>query len=205
MSYSPSQQEDLQRIKKLPAKTQVLGGRSLVIREDGTPMPTYSEPITIIGIKEQLFIEISKEYEGEYDPEFECKTMPNGYRNKRKIDAAITRQVDAAAAGDQKAFEIIMNYTIGRPKQAIESVQVSMTYQDYLQNLVDEENYQQEARHEKAEEHHTQAVLNNTRAAFHHASVPIDVTATPQQINFVTPQQMPTQRLNSLDDVLADL
>ncbi len=53
------------------------------------------------------------------------------------IQIAIIKLVERAAQGDVKAISEMFNRILGRPKQESQNIEVSLTYQDYLDKLAD--------------------------------------------------------------------
>ena len=66
-----------------------------------------------------------EEAQREYEDELEFQGMTNA-------EVMIIRLARAAAAGDKEATASILDRTLGRPKQSVESKSMTMTYADVL-------------------------------------------------------------------------
>lgn len=105
---------------------------------DGQPTPAYRMILTNTGIQQLPLTVLSLPYErtqeeinGVLDPEFECLT--NG-------EVAMIRLARAAAGGDQSAASLLLDRVLGKPKFQAEIKTLSLTYQDFLEELARKEN-----------------------------------------------------------------
>lgn len=87
-------------------------------------------------------------YQGEWNPLTQRFEMPPDMVGLTMAEAAIYRQWLKAADGDTKAYEKLMDRMLGKPKQAVETVSMKLSYSEFLDMLATQdiqENVESEA------------------------------------------------------------
>lgn len=131
-------------IKKMLAKAdrdykRKPAGRLIVRDELGNPQPVYGEVKTRANVENSLLSMVSLPYEGVHDPETgEYINYDKRFEGMTLLDKASYELAIKAAAGDTKATEMIFDRILGKPKQQVESLSMTMSYEQYLNNLEDE-------------------------------------------------------------------
>ncbi len=104
---------------------------------DGKPVPTHTKiiskeavaqlPLTVLSLpykrsKLEIELEIDEEYEG-----------------KTNGEVALMRLADAAARGDLKALDMLLDRVTGKPKITTENKNLNLTYEDLLDQIARKE------------------------------------------------------------------
>lgn len=71
-------------------------------------------------------------YQGEWNPLTQRFEMPPDLDGLTLAEVAIVRQWQKAADGDTKAYTTLMDRMLGKPKQAVETVSMKMSYSEFL-------------------------------------------------------------------------
>jgi len=106
-----------------------------IIWEDGKPISTYIKPWTTPAMHELIARSAQIEYKPRTDTEGNILPAEQEYLGKSKYEAAIERCWTEASYGDQDRLEWLTDRMLGKPKQQVESVSMSMTYQDFIKGL----------------------------------------------------------------------
>lgn len=104
---------------------------------DGRPRPAYREIISKRAVEELHTTAFSLPYERlpleiELGIDEDLEGMTNG-------EVMVIRQARLAASGDSIAYNMLLDRILGKPKQSVEAKTLSLTYQDYLQELARDE------------------------------------------------------------------
>lgn len=120
----------------LPDKVTVEGGRFIQWRNN-VPVPRYKDPITLNfeQAKEAQVNALLLPYTGFPDEETGELTIEPRFKGLTNFQVMYIRRAEAAALGDLKAIAQIEDRLFGKPKQSVESVSMSMTYQQFLETL----------------------------------------------------------------------
>lgn len=110
-----------------------------LIWENGMPVIRYQNVIKKEAITELTKHALSQPYEGEWDEAEQCYKIDPRFVGMTKAEVIEHRLVDKAASGDILAIEKIKDRLLGKPKQQIESKNLNVTYEDYLNELAREE------------------------------------------------------------------
>lgn len=99
----------------------------------GRPTPQKEQ------IKNILFAAAGAEYKGDWDPELQQFIISDPrFRGASVIEVAITRLADRAAAGDSRAITELLDRTIDKPRQGIDSTNITGSYSDFLEALAEQ-------------------------------------------------------------------
>lgn len=71
-------------------------------------------------------------YRGVWNPLTQRFEMEVDYAGLTQAEVAILKQWEKAASGDTKAYEKLMDRMLGKPKQAVETVSMKLSYQEVL-------------------------------------------------------------------------
>lgn len=141
-----------------------LGGAGITWA-NGLPVPTVQrQNITKDQFNALLFTASSLPYIGVYDEERDTYIAEQRFQGLTCAEVVAIRLAEAAAQGNLKAVEMLLDRTIGKPKQQIESVSMKMSYTEYLEHLA-------------AEEQRHQAPTERTQ----HVEIDVTPTHTPTQ------------------------
>ena len=78
-------------------------------------------------------------YIGDWNPLTSQYEVEPEFQGMTNAEVAILRQARKAANGDQKATETFFDRLLGKPKQAVESISMRMSYSEYLDLLAQQE------------------------------------------------------------------
>jgi hypothetical protein len=116
---------------------------------DGLPRPRYAEPYTreqvaaLQSVALALPYELICDHEGVPLPEeLRFQGMSNG-------EVGSIRLVEAFARGDLDAGKYVLDRQLGKPKQQVESLSMTMTYKDFLLQVAESDARQLEQNKEK--------------------------------------------------------
>jgi hypothetical protein len=123
-------QAALDKAKKVPSS-------SAIRWENGVPIPVRMETINKNYIPTLLEILVSEEYEGHLDETGE-RFIDSRYAGNSYLEAILRQMVEGAAAGNAKSAEMVLDRLMGKPKQAIESVNMNMSYEQFLDRLAED-------------------------------------------------------------------
>lgn len=117
-------------------------GGALFHWEEGKPVPKKGKTRRTMSktqLEQTLFAGGSLPYMGEWDPKLQMWNIDPSFDGLTNFEVAAIRLNQIAASGNLKAIEIVLDRTLGKPKQQIESVTARMTYAEYLDMLANEE------------------------------------------------------------------
>lgn len=111
---------------------------SVITWESGEPVVKYRQMLTKNVIANMPIVAMSMPYkrtqeeiEEDIDPEFEGKT---------NIEVMNIRLARKAAEGNLEAYRLLTERVLGRPKQEVQSTNLSMSYSEFLEKVTEEEN-----------------------------------------------------------------
>jgi hypothetical protein len=117
----------------------VSGNKVMITWVNGVPEPTYGKIVNTQSVKKLASVAASLPYEGEWDPELEMHIIEPRFKGLTNIEVMWIRLAEKAASGDTAAMNMIFDRILGKPKQSVESASVSMTYQEFLQTIAQQE------------------------------------------------------------------
>ena len=109
-------------------------GGKLVKWENGVPVPVYTEPVTPQSVTKLIRHEYATEYEPLLDPEGNPLFGEDRYIGLTKAEAAAVRFTNASARGDMDATKFIYDRILGKPKQQVETISMTLTLEEFLAN-----------------------------------------------------------------------
>lgn len=110
-------------------------GKIVSVNEKGQLVAIYVPPDTTDLMKKLPMAKALEQFSPHRDPVTnEIYPQDIQHIGKVKLEVAIERQIDDAAAGSLKALDWIYDRTVGKAKQSVESVNLTMTYQEYVAN-----------------------------------------------------------------------
>ncbi len=111
---------------------------SVITWESGEPVVKYRQMLTKNVIADMPIVAMSMPYkrtqeeiDNDIDPEFEGKT---------NVEVMNIRLARKAAKGDLDAYRLLTERVLGRPKQEVQSTNLSMSYSEFLEKVTEEEN-----------------------------------------------------------------
>lgn len=107
--------------------------------ENGVPVKKHRVVMKKEDIQEMKYHAAQQMYVGDWDPIAQDYVVDERYVGMTKLEVAQHKQMDAAARGDLKALEQIEDRVLGKPKQQVESVQISATLEDFLEKVAQQE------------------------------------------------------------------
>lgn len=102
---------------------------------DGLPVPVARPMISKEGIRQLPQAVMSLQYEGNPNDPLEDPE----YLKMTNAEVMLIKLANNAGRGDIDATRMLLEYSIGKPKQEIESKQLKLTYQDYLEEIARKE------------------------------------------------------------------
>lgn len=110
---------------------------SLVRWVDDVPHPTVGKSLAKQQLAAVQLAMLSAPYLGTYNPDTGLHEIEPGFENTTNFTAAALKLAMKAASGDVQAYNAALDRVIGKPKQAVESVNMSMSYTEWLDANVD--------------------------------------------------------------------
>ena len=101
---------------------------------NGVPEPIVKH-ITPTSVKALATTALSMPYQGEYNAELDMYIIEPRFANMTNAEVMWIRTAEKAAAGDLAATNLILDRILGKPKQSVESMSMSMTYPEFLEHL----------------------------------------------------------------------
>jgi hypothetical protein len=105
---------------------------------NGVPEPYYEE-ITPASIKSLAVVASSLPYEGDWDEDLQINIVEPRFEGMTNIEVMYIRIAEKAAHGNLEAANIMLDRILGKPKQSVESTSMTMSYQEYLNVIAQEE------------------------------------------------------------------
>jgi len=109
-------------------------GGELFIWKEGIPEPRNAKSMAREEVERLHFASLGLPYKGEWDAQTQSYKMEQRYKGLTLGEVMVLKATERAANGDHKAYTDIMDRVLGKPKQAVESVSLSMKYSDYLKH-----------------------------------------------------------------------
>lgn len=108
----------------------------LIAWENNVPVPVYVPPVTKGGISQMMHTALSMPYMGQYDQDTgEYVDIEPRFVGLTNLEVMTIRAAEKGARGSLKAMDMLLDRTLGKPKQEIESKVMTLTYQDVLDTL----------------------------------------------------------------------
>lgn len=110
-----------------------------IVWENGIPKKKYKLVMAKEDIQEMKIHAATQMYHGEWDPINQTYIVDPRYEGLSKIEVAQHKLMDKAAAGDIDALSKIEDRILGKPKQQVESLQISATLESFLEKVAKDE------------------------------------------------------------------
>jgi hypothetical protein len=107
--------------------------------ENGVPVKKTRIALKKEDVQEMKYHAAQQMYVGDWDPINQDYNVDERYVGMTKLEVAQHKQIDAAARGDLQALNQVEDRILGRPKQQVESVQISATLEDFLSRVAEQE------------------------------------------------------------------
>lgn len=78
-------------------------------------------------------------YQGEYNEELDMYIIEPRFEGMTNAEVMWIRTAEKAASGDLAATNLILDRVLGKPKQSVESMSMSMSYPEFLEFLAKKE------------------------------------------------------------------
>lgn len=117
-----------------------VGNKVMITWVNGVPEPTTVKIVNPQSVKKLAQVAASLPYQGEWDEELETYIVEPRFKGMSNIEVMWIRLAEKAANGDTGAMNMMFDRILGKPKQSVETASVSMTYQDFLEQLKRSEN-----------------------------------------------------------------
>jgi hypothetical protein len=107
----------------------VINRRMIVWGKDGLPAPATTPLITKPQIEALVSASLSLPYDGDklgLEPEFDGLT---------NVEVMMIRMARGAANGDLELAKELLDRVLGKPKQSVESKSLSLSYEDFLNEV----------------------------------------------------------------------
>ena len=118
---------------------------------DGMPEVAYRNVIKKEALPELKRHALSQMYEGEWDSVNQCYEIDPRYVGMTKAEVIEHKKVDLACAGDLQAMKEIDDRLLGKPKQQVESKNLNVSYEDWLNEIARQEEGTNDGRSEPTE------------------------------------------------------
>lgn len=105
---------------------------------NGMPEPVVKH-ITPSSVKQLASTALSMPYQGEYNAELDIFVVEPRFSGMTNAEVMWIKIAEKAATGDLSAVNIILDRVLGKPKQSVESMSMSMTYPEFLEHLAKQE------------------------------------------------------------------
>lgn len=119
------------------------GGAVYDWSKEGIPSPKLSKTMMKEQVQQLYHAAIARPYMGQWNPDTQTYFCEADYRHLTKMEVIIERIVDRATTGELKAVDMLMDRVLGKPKQSVEAVTMSLSYTEYLDRLAKEEQEEQ--------------------------------------------------------------
>jgi len=113
-------------------------GGKMIRWVNGVPEPYYVTPVNAAAVKTLSTVAAALPYEGEWDEELGMKVIEPRFRGMTNAEVMWIRIAEKAANGNLEAAKMILDRILGKPKQSVESTSMSMSYQEFL-NMIEEQ------------------------------------------------------------------
>lgn len=106
---------------------------------DGIPYPAYGNPMTKQQIAAGAPMALGQMYVPLRDADGEYLPGEQDYEGMSNADVMWTRIGRKAALGDMEAANMLLDRSVGKPKQHVETLSVTATLQDFLDQIAGED------------------------------------------------------------------
>lgn len=100
---------------------------------DELPQPLGGKRFQRDQVESLYFAAAALPYRGEWDSELQTFVMDERFEGLTYGEVMVMRQIIAAGAGDLGAVEKVMDRLLGKPKQAVETKSMTMSYAEFLE------------------------------------------------------------------------
>ena len=107
--------------------------KRVLVWKDGLPTPVDDVLISKAGIEQSMRAALSLKYRGYWDVDKQDWVIEAEFLGMTNIEVLAIRMAQGAANGDLDMMKQILDRTLGKPKQSVESVNMNMSYQDFLE------------------------------------------------------------------------
>lgn len=109
--------------------------KPITVWRDGVPFISTEPVIPKAKYNDILETAMSAPYTGYVDPVHGELVIEPHLVGKTMIEATLYHVAQSAAQGNPKSIEFVFDRLLGKPKQAIESTNLNMSYQDFLDSI----------------------------------------------------------------------
>jgi len=102
---------------------------------ENLPRPKRGSPMAREHIQHMLFAGAALPYNGEWDAIDQQRVIDPDFEGCTYGEVIVMRLIQKAAAGEDKALKEFFDRTLGKPKQAVETVSMRLSYTEYLDML----------------------------------------------------------------------
>jgi hypothetical protein len=120
----------LANIPRPPRGVSIAG--KFIIWKNGIPVPAYVKPFTPQSVNKLLASSLQIEYEPLLNQDGTPLAGEEKHIGKTKLEVGVERLANTFSRGDQDAITFAFDRLLGKPKQSVESVTISGTYEDFL-------------------------------------------------------------------------
>lgn len=119
-------------------KNEVAHYESIVSWEGGEPVVKYRQMLTKDVIADMPVAALSLPYQ-RTEEEVALGTGKE-FEGKTNAEVMNIRLVRRAAEGNMEAYKLITERVLGKPKQEVQSTNLSISYSEFLENITEKEN-----------------------------------------------------------------
>ena len=135
-SQQQQQSDDQLKLPVVKGRRSVTRGGMRTIWRNGQPVPIYTPPVTPDNIQDMHQNALQQTYKPPLDAQGNLlDPKEEEFIGMPKLEVGFHKRADKIAAGDEDALERSLDRLIGKPKQSVESVSVSMSLQDFVAGL----------------------------------------------------------------------
>lgn len=118
-------------------KNEIINYESYITWDNGNPVIAYKEMLTKEVVAELPLAALSARYERTDEEKVLGEALD--FEGLTLAEVMNIRLARSAANGELDAIKTILDRTLGKPKQSIQSTKLSMTYTEYLDQLAQKE------------------------------------------------------------------
>lgn len=111
-----------------------------IVWENGVPVKKFKLQVAKEDIQEMKLHAATQTYYGDWDPINQEYIPDPRYEGLSKIEVAQHKLMDKAAAGDIQALAQVEDRILGKPKQQVESLNISTSLESFLEKIALSEN-----------------------------------------------------------------
>lgn len=113
--------------------------------EDGAPKPRGSKSMKKEQLQDLYHASLGIMYQGDWDPMTQTYVIDPLYAGMTYGQMMVFKQVrKAAESGEANLIEKVMDRVLGKPKQAMETVTMSLSYEEFMLRSAQEEQQRQQ-------------------------------------------------------------